>query len=94
MKNQDTVNVDQFQYGFVRYNDNKDGKSLLIFLTNQIDVKISVAAVDVSNAFSAGDKICDLITATPVDCLTVSPDGKVDLSIEINGLPKVYGKSQ
>lgn len=88
------MNVDVNQYAFVRYNDNKDGKSLLIFLTNQTNVKISITGVDVSKAFSPGDKICDLITTTPQDCQTVSQDGKVDLSVEISGLPKVYGKSK
>lgn len=87
------MSVDVFQYAFVRYNDNKDGKSLLIALTNQIKQDINMTGVDISKAFTAGDKICDTVT-DPKDCLTVSAEGKVDIILKIGGAPKVYAKAQ
>jgi hypothetical protein len=91
---QDTVNVDTNQYAFVRYNNPTDGKSMLIALTNQIKQDITIKGADVSKAFTAGDKICDTVTTTPADCLTVGPKGLVDITIKAGGLPKVYMKSQ
>jgi hypothetical protein len=47
--------------------------------------------VKVSHAFKANDKLCDLI-GDPKDCVTVSEQGTVDLTIAKGGLPKIYFK--
>ena len=65
-------------------------------LTNQIknDVTMTVRTV----GFKANQKICNLVKdpTSPEDdddCLTVSSDLKVDITIKAGGLPKIYAVS-
>jgi hypothetical protein len=50
-----------------------------------------------ATGFKPNDKICNLVTLSTdnqaPECLTVTADLSVDISINAGGLPKIYAKS-
>ena len=96
MQSQDGLYVKENEYVFARYNNDSDGRSLLLALTNQIKNDVSMTGVKVVG-FKANQKICNLVmdptSQDGDDCLTVSANMTVDISIKAGGLPKIYAIS-
>lgn len=96
LPNQDATYVQQNSYAFVRYNNDSDGRTLLLAVTNQITNDVEMKGVK-ATGFKPNDKICNLVTVTTdnqaPDCLVVSAGLTVDILIKAGGLPKIYTRS-